>query len=180
MGLDMYLSRKTYIGGNYEHNEISGSINITKQGKTLVFDLKKLVCIEESVAYWRKQNHIHQWFVDNCGDGEDNCQEISVDDDDFKKLLDSAKKVIESLDSTSTHTEKIKIGWGNGEDIFDDVVVFDNTELAEDLLPTQGGFFFGSTLYDEEYLESLKDLVVLLNEIIENDGDYEYYYSASW
>lgn len=35
--------------------------------------------------------------------------------------------------------------------------VLDNHSLAEDLLPTQGGFFFGSTDYDKWYFEDVKD-----------------------
>ena len=37
---------------------------------------------EVCVAYWRKANAIHSWFVENCQDGVDECQysnEISVD-----------------------------------------------------------------------------------------------------
>lgn len=30
MGLDMYLSKKIYIGANYEHNNVKGKINLTK------------------------------------------------------------------------------------------------------------------------------------------------------
>lgn len=35
--------------------------------------------------------------------------------------------------------------------------VLENHELAEELLPTQSGFFFGSTEYDEYYFEDVKD-----------------------
>ena len=35
--------------------------------------------------------------------------------------------------------------------------VLENHSLAEDLLPTQGGFFFGSTDYDKWYFEDVKD-----------------------
>ena len=68
--------------------------------------------------------------------------------------------------------------------------IITNQEVAEDLLPTQGGFFFGSTDYDEWYLEGIKDCKDQLDEAI---ADYEaeiangvksydinYYYQASW
>ena len=30
------------------------------------------------VGYWRKVNAIHNWFIENLTDGEDNCQPIYV------------------------------------------------------------------------------------------------------
>jgi hypothetical protein len=31
MGLDMYLSKKTYIGAQYEHNKVKGVIDISRK-----------------------------------------------------------------------------------------------------------------------------------------------------
>ena len=68
--------------------------------------------------------------------------------------------------------------------------VIENPSLAKELLPTQSGFFFGSTAYDEMYIDDLKSYVEQANEIIEDykceiangtkDYDIEYYYRASW
>ena len=32
----------------------------------------------EEVAYWRKFNALHNWFVQNCQDGVDECQYAEV------------------------------------------------------------------------------------------------------
>ena len=66
----------------------------------------------------------------------------------------------------------------------------ENSELARDLLPTQGGFFFGSTSYDEWYLEDLRSYVEQAEEIEREhkelvasgvkEYDIDYYYEASW
>lgn len=65
-----------------------------------------------------------------------------------------------------------------------------NSTLARDLLPTQAGFFFGSTEYDEYYIDDLKEYVRQADEIVEdyereiangvNEYDIDYYYLASW
>lgn len=65
-----------------------------------------------------------------------------------------------------------------------------NPELAQELLPTQQGFFFGSTDYDEWYLADLREYVKQAKEIIKDyerekasgtdDYDLAYYYRASW
>jgi len=53
-------------------------------------------------------------------------------------------------------------------------------------LPTQSGFFFGSTEYDEWYEQDMKNTVEQLDRILSeipedaNPWDYEFYYQASW
>lgn len=66
----------------------------------------------------------------------------------------------------------------------------ENPMFAQDNLPTQAGFFFGATEYDEWYIEDLKDYVRQADEIIAdyeettgagvNPYDIDYYYQASW
>ena len=56
MGLDMYLTRRLYIGAVYEHNKVEGIISLTKGGKPLEIDLKAVEAIEERAGYWRKAN----------------------------------------------------------------------------------------------------------------------------
>ena len=75
MGLDSYLKKRIYIGAEYEHRKVKGSINLTAENKPIKVDLKKVTEIIESVGYWRKANHIHKWFVDNVQNGEDDCKE---------------------------------------------------------------------------------------------------------
>lgn len=65
-----------------------------------------------------------------------------------------------------------------------------NPELAQELLPTTSGFFFGSTEYDEYYLEDLKSYIKQADEIIKEhqelldkgvkEYDIGYYYFASY
>ena len=59
--------------------------------------------------------------------------------------------------------------------------VLDDHSLADTLLPTQSGFFFGSTDYDEWYFEDLKDTIRILEKIIDTHKDeYRYVYIASY
>ena len=54
-----------------------------------------------------------------------------------------------------------------------------NQDEVEELLPTQEGFFFGGTDYDESYIEDLKDTIKQLEPLLE-DKDGEYEYCSSW
>ena len=154
MGLDSYLTKKTYIGAEYDHRNVEvKAVDITIDGKPVKINAKKLSYIEEAAMYWRKANHIHQWFVNNCQGGEDDCRTADVSLDDLKKLLDVCKAV------QADHTK------------------------APELLPTQSGFFFGGTDYDEYYFQSIDNTVIELEELIANhdeDMDIDYSYHSSW
>ena len=150
MGLDMYLSKKTYLK-NWEHREDKHRVVVTTNDQTRV-DIKpeRITHVEEEIMYWRKMNAIHNWFVQNCQDGIDECQESHV--------------TIEQLDELATICEK--------------AIRDKNPEL----LPTQEGFFFGSTNYDEYYWQQIEETAKVLREEIRNNQiEYpEYIYQSSW
>lgn len=162
MGLDMYLTRSWYIGAQYDFNEIAGEINITERGKRIPINFEKVTTIREEAAYWRKANEIHKWFVDNCQDGEDDCREAWVSHEQLQELLDICKTILNAPESQ-------------------------RNRLAEELLPTQRGFFFGSTEYDEWYYEDLKYTVKTLEPLLEELRQAKeqgftvtMYYHSSW
>ncbi len=149
MGLDMYLDKRTYVQ-YWEHNgDENYEVEVTKGGEPTKIDPKKVKYIIEEAGYWRKANQIHQWFVDNVQGGEDNCAEYYVSSDKLAELLDLCKKV-----------------------------QADNS-LAEVLLPTVSGFFFGGTQYDEWYFKDIDNTIQILEEALADKGG-DFYYSSSW
>lgn len=156
MGLDMYLSKKTYVK-QWEHNgDDNFKVEVTKRGEAVKhIKPERISYVEEEVGYWRKANQIHNWFVQNVQDDTDDCGNYYVEESQLEKLRDLCKKVI------------------------------DNPHLAEELLPCQSGFFFGSTEYDEYYFSQLTRTIniieTLLSERTENGFlTGEIYYSSSW
>lgn len=158
MGLDMYLIKR-------------------KKG-----DRRKVWQCEE-VMYWRKANAIHKWFVENCQKGEDNCRPHLVRKTKMKELCGICKAI---LDNTELVDAKVMNGKrlvnGEWEPIMEDGKIMKDTSLAETLLPTTSGFFFGSTDYDQWYYEDVKRTYEKLNEIIEENefDEYNFYYESSW
>lgn len=80
MGLDMYLSAKKYMSRYFDPtdsqkiatiNELFG-IEGNEDGD---YGAQEVIF---RVAYWRKANQIHDWFVKNVQDGIDECQEAYV------------------------------------------------------------------------------------------------------
>ena len=107
----------------------------------------------QEVAYWRKANAVHKWFVDNVQDGEDDCSaHRELTREDLEELRDLAHQVR------------------------------CNPDLAEKLLPTESGFFFGGTQYDDWYFEGIENTVDQLDKVLkETDFETEaLYYVSSW
>lgn len=78
-----------------------------------------------------------------------------------------------------------EVAWvtkGDLEDIIDRCSkVLKDHSLAETLLPTQGGFFFGSTDYDDWYFYDVKDCKKQMERILKNFKDDELMYVVmSW
>ena len=160
MGLDMYLNKKTYVQ-NWKHNPSEEHHQIeVKRGGVIRTDIKpsRITYIVEQVGYWRKFNALHGWFVDNCGRGVDECQEIYVEEEKLEELLETLKEV--SSDFTK----------------------------SSELLPPTQGFFFGSDEVDEYYKQDVNSTIEVIEEVLKehelskqyglHSGDF--YYQASW
>lgn len=154
MGLDMYLTKKTYVGAHWEHRKVTGVVAIKVGEKDLPIKFNRISIIEEHVGYWRKANHIHRWFVEKVQGGEDDCREHNVSIEQLKLLLEDCKAVKSTIVS------------------------------APEKLPTQEGFFFGGTDYDEYYWEDIEDTIKIIEDIVkeeeENGTGADYYYQSSW
>jgi hypothetical protein len=187
MGLDMYLEADIYIQ-NWKHNPPQEQYYTTltnKLGQEI-----KLPCepntITCQIGYWRKANAIHAWFVKHVQNNDDKCQRTWVSREQLKALLDIVKLL---LSSTKLIDGKVKNGseidfekYSNHipHDVIEDGKVIEDTKLAGRVLPTQDGFYFGNTDYDEDYLEDLKDTKKILEKAIKLDKTWAIYYRASW
>lgn len=183
MGLDMYLTKRIFIGANYEHRKITGQISILQDGKPIEINFNKVNYIIESVAYWRKANAIHRWFVENVQNGEDDCVDYYVSADKLKTLVDICKQVlIESNVVDGTVTNEYTYIDEKKVPITEQGKTIANPEVAEKLLPTTSGFFFGSTGYDQYYLQDLQDTIDQLEPCLQNPNltHDEFYYHSSW
>lgn len=164
MGLDMYLTKRIYIGAEYEHRNVIGIVDIKIGEIPIKINFNKITYIEESAAYWRKANCIHNWFVQNVQGGIDDCGKYNVSKQQLIELVELCKKVLD-----------IAI-------IVDDKLT--NEEEIEAMLPTVPGFFFGSNDYDEHYIKKLQNTISQLEPIIaecsEEANFLEYQYSSSW
>ena len=113
-------------------------------------DNDKSYYIMTEEIYWRKANQIHRWFVENVQNSVDNCAMYYVSKESLYKLKELCEKVLE------------------------------DKELANLLLPTSNGFFFGSIEYDEWYFKDLEYTVEELNKLLKEEKYDWFKYQSSW
>jgi len=145
MGLDMYLYASEYKSRGCreeEQKEYDALVrHIQEKFVATPMPVTDGMTVEFTVMYWRKANAIHNWFVEECGDGTDNCREICVDEDDLLRLLIRCVAVLGLFPDDL------------GED---DPIPEDAALKASEILPPTSGFFFGSTDIDRRYLEDIR------------------------
>lgn len=160
MGLDMYLYKKTYVK-QWDHHKEKERFNINIQyptegeRKDTRILPARITHITEEVAYWRKANQIHNWFIQNYAQNqEDDCQPIEMPKEAITKLHDLCVELLKNRDP----------------------------EEAKQKLPTISGFFFGDTDYNADYWIDLEHTVKQLAEEIKTPGSFwsNYEYQASW
>lgn len=150
MGLDMYLNAKRYLFKVRPEDkaiaEAIGALQLNNNGMRV-----KEICCE--AMYWRKANAIHNWFVQNVQNGNDDCKEYYVDRSKLEELLSICKSVL------------------------------NDPSRSEELLPPRAGFFFGSDKIDSWYWDDLKETIGGLERLLADSSvsqEWEFYYASSW
>ena len=110
----------------------------------------KVKTITVEAGYWRKSNQIHNWLVANVQDGKDECQDSYVSREQLKELREVCQKVLA------------------------------DNELAEKLLPTASGFFFGGTEYDQWYFNDLEETIKIIDNALLMPEQWDFNYRSSW
>lgn len=165
MGLDMYLEARKYVqrvdwasvnrDKEYDEYPVTPEYALLRgffpEGADKYGDIAGGE-VKVTAGYWRKVNHIHDWFVRNVQDGVDKCEPHHVSHAVLEDLLEVCKAVVAQPAMSSTY------------------------------LPTASGFFFGGTEYDEYYFESTKRTIEMIEHVLATfpEDTYELYYQSSW
>ena len=113
MGLDMYLSARKHLE-KINWKAIQGNDELSYSSPEAVYpkfnDLMEITQLSDvatdiygaevsvTCAYWRKANQIHNWFVTNVQNNNDNCGEYYVSQDKLIELLALCKHSLEKKD----------------------------------------------------------------------------------
>lgn len=203
MGLDMYLYR--YPKSKTRKQIDKESEDLWKKG---IDEWESGFKDVYQVAYWRKVNFLHGWIVRNLADGVDECQEIQIGKEDFETLHELVEKACNIILKSNLIPQKniapdgsweakyvnddskpiIPVRWndkGKEFDGIDEDVTYkldnDACDKLSEILPFEGGFFFGSYIYGLCYARNMLELRETVAKILEDyRDDYDYVYKASW
>lgn len=114
----------------------------------------------------------------------ENCENYDVSKDDLIKLMKDCQTVLKSSKLVEKEVPVRQYDFDKKDyvEIKKTMKVLDDPSVAEELLPTQSGFFFGSTIYSEGYVEDLEYTVKQITEILENTDfdEWDIVYHAWW
>jgi hypothetical protein len=155
MGLDMYLTAERFFGG---YTDEAGRDKVLAACSDNIPPMSRAsgsAVVSFEVAYWRKANAIHGWFVENVQDGKDDCNRYYVPLGALHDLLALCEGVLsEAID-------------------------------PDELEPTSGFFFGPTDDEDwyRQCLELTVEQLKPLLEWFEADNsrkNWDVYYQASW
>lgn len=159
-----------YIGGwlhsdedeLYKHRsllEATGMSNTDESPSIFVsVDDDQNVEVASTVAYWRKANAIHAWFVDNCQGGVDECQDTEVHAEQLAMLRSVCEKALAAYEAG-------------------------DLDGAGEILSPRSGFFFGGTEVDEWWAQDTKETITKIERVITDAiaiGGVKFIYQSSW
>ena len=160
MGLDMYLYARKYVSRfDYNGGERIERGDFTTLADTAPNDLTKYgefsgIEIDYPVAYWRKANAIHGWFVKECAGGVDDCKPVYVSREALVTLRDLCNQALKQ------------------------------PAMAGDILPPTSGFFFGTDDIDDWYMQDMRYTIKAIGHILStipaDDWHWSFIYRASW
>lgn len=162
MGLDMYFyARKTGFAAFDRRDKESGAEDRTDYPKDISplgdyierWNYRSKITQEEwQIGYFRKFNALHACIVGRFGDESRGWEDVKLAKENVEEILEDMKKVAE------------------------------NHDLAEDLLPTQEGFFFGCTDYDKWYFSNVEDGIEFFELVLKtlDFTKYDFVYRASY
>ena len=160
MGLDQYITIR-HKSTNRSYQKYTDYWNLSEKERK---GKKCPDCPDKDfiVGKWRKSNQIHKWFVDNIQNGVDDCGRYVITRQDIIKLKELCEKII----SFTTKSEKPAKIYEDGNGVSYEcwqvptyTISEDDLKFVEENLPTQPGFFFGDTMYDDYYFYDVEESI---------------------
>lgn len=168
MGLDMYLvKKKKYARKEWENMK--------------------------EIAYWRKANHIHNYFVNEVislkhrkdKDFEYHGDYELIGKPHLVKLLDKVNFLLDNIileDGMIANGMHFDRESGEFVPNLEEGKRIANPEICKEVLPRVDGFFFGDQEYTQWYYNDLVYTKEMLEKILKEHDfkNYHIYYCASW
>lgn len=181
MGLDIYFKRVNKIDFQFAKKHENENENAYNE---LEF---------EEIGYFRKVNCLLPFFG-----YEDDCSIHPIEKCQIEDLVNTAKELLAVYDTISYKLHLQQIDLNYYKEIYKDNQKMRNEKckpilekmeeiwksfesVAQEMLPTTTGFFFGSQAYREYYVADLKDIVEIFTKVLdETDFDIDQVLMYCW
>lgn len=169
MGLDIFFNKTRRTEWKRFQNELSDYENLPKgeqnEGNNPYDGFKP-----EEIGYFRKVNFLMSFF------GYDgNCEYKEIAKCELEDLRDACAE-ISKMEPIKVDVHEYAYG-GTAE--VEDYSLADKERCAE-LLPTQSGFFFGSTDYDQWYFNDVREVFEWVDGVLDHLADDEVVLMYCW
>ena len=169
MGLDIYFNKANRGDWERFQNDLKDYENLPKDEQTRENSPYRKFSPEE-VGYFRKVNFLMSYF-----DYEGNCDYKEIPREKLVALHDACVE-ISKMEPVRVD---IKYYTRGGQETVEEYSYADQQRCAE-LLPTQDGFFFGSTDYDYWYFHDVKEVLVWVDGVLSDLADDEVVLMYCW
>ena len=150
MGLDMYLRASKKMPREQAALMMKADPTTFREWHNEWGEDTREVPLVAEVAYWRKANAIHGWFVREIQNGKDDCGEYPVTTEQLQELRDKCAAILNGADRKS-----------------------------HGIVPVDG-FFFGPTDDDLAYRADLEDTVAQIDRVLKEWEGWDIEYHSSW
>lgn len=154
MGLDQWLKAKIYVGGEYGHRDVSGELKFPKEFSN-----------DELVIFKARE-----------------ISEVSITIAIWRKANAIHNWFIENIQNGVDDCGSYVVTRDQIIELIEACKAVISGEAKPESLPTKSGFFFGSTEYNQSYMEDLKYTVISLEKILNDPrlSNVYFEYSSSW
>ena len=94
MGLDIYFSKKTFIGATFKSSGINGIISLTKRGVPIPIKAERLAYVIEDVYHGSKTYWLCEWLNHELAQALNNTEEQEISGDVMDRLHQACVDVL--------------------------------------------------------------------------------------
>ena len=100
----------------------------------------------------------------------------------WRKANQIHKWFVDNIQNGKDDCKEYEVSEDNLKELLETVNTALKSKNPENILPTEEGFFFGKTEYDEYYFQQLEHTRDIIEKYLnlKNKEEYDVYYSSSW
>jgi hypothetical protein len=169
MGLDIYFHKTKRTEWERFQNEMTAYENLPKDEQTDGSNPSRDFGPKQ-IGYFRKVNFLMSFF-----NYDGNCEYKEIGRERLQALRDACAEIAK-MKPVRYEVTQYAYGGTDKVKVYSDA---DKKRCAE-LLPTQSGFFFGNTDYDQSYFYDVKEVFIWVDGVLSDLADDEVVLMYCW